>query len=81
MSDEVLMSNFQDDTDGTCGLTKNEVIKLLYNSDSSIELIAPEKFKSPIWERFRLVFYKGNYIYDFHGCECDTNNIQKAYSL
>lgn len=62
MSDEVLMSNFQDDTNGTCGLTKNEVIKLLYNSDSSIELIAPEKFKSPIWERFRLVFYKGNYM-------------------
>lgn len=54
------MSNFQDDeVDGSCGLTKNEVIKLLFNSDSSVELIAPEKFKSPIWERFRLVFYKG----------------------
>lgn len=64
MSDEVLMTNMQDDTtstDGTCGLTKNEVIKLLYNNDSSIELIAPEKFKSPIWERFRLVFYRGEF--------------------
>lgn len=61
MSDEELKINFQDDTisDGTCGLNKNEVIKLLFNQDTDIELIAPEKFKSPIWERFRLVFYKG----------------------
>lgn len=61
MSDEELRTNFHDDTvtDGTCGLNKNEVIKLLFNHDSDIELIAPEKFKSPIWERFRLVFYKG----------------------
>lgn len=66
MSDEVLMTNMQDDmsTDGTCGLTKNEVIKLLFNSDSSIELIAPEKFKSPIWERFRLVYYRGEFLLD-----------------
>jgi hypothetical protein len=75
------MSNFQDDsiTDGSCGLTKNEVIKLLYNSDSSVELIAPEKFKSPIWERFRLVFYKGNY--NFKVVSVDTNNIQKVYKV
>lgn len=59
--DEILMSNFQDETttDSSCSLSKNEVIKLLYNQDSDIELIAPEKFKSPIWERFRIVFYKG----------------------
>lgn len=64
MSDEDLRTNFQDDTvsDGACGLSKNEVIKLLYNHDSDIELVAPEKYKSPIWERFRLVFYKGKKI-------------------
>lgn len=64
--DEILMNNFQDETtDSSCSLSKNEVIKLLYNQDSDIELIAPEKFKSPIWERFRIVFYKGarlNYV-------------------
>ncbi|KAG5671621.1 hypothetical protein PVAND_001814 [Polypedilum vanderplanki] len=70
--DEVLMDNFnQEDstTESTCGsglgLSKNEVIKLLYNQDSEIELIAPEKFKSAIWERFRIIFYKGarlNYV-------------------
>lgn len=65
MNDEVLMDNFQEDSpndinESTCGgLSKNEVIKLLYNQDSEIELIAPEKFKSPIWERFRIIFYKG----------------------
>lgn len=62
MNDEVLMDNFQEDSanESACGgLTKNEVIKLLYNQDSEIELIAPEKFKSPIWERFRIIFYKG----------------------
>lgn len=61
--DDILMSNFQDEepsaTDSSYSLSKNEVIKLLYNQDSDIELIAPEKFKSPIWERFRIVFYKG----------------------
>lgn len=64
MNDEVLMDNFQDDaaTDSSCSLSKNEVIKLLYNQDIGIELIAPEKFKSPIWERFRIVFYKGEEI-------------------
>jgi hypothetical protein len=62
MNDEVLMDNFQEDSASeslTCGLSKNEVIKLLYNQDSEVELIAPEKFKSPIWERFRIIFYKG----------------------
>jgi hypothetical protein len=61
MNDEILMDSYQDDAivDNSCGLSKNEVIKLLYNQDNEIQLVAPEKFKSPIWERFRLVFYKG----------------------
>lgn len=62
MDDDVLVNNvnnYHDDASDTCGLTKNEVIKLLYNQDNSIALIAPEKFKSPIWERFRVVYYKG----------------------
>lgn len=40
-------------------LSKNELVKLLQHGDSNLSLIAPEKFKSPIWERFRIVFYKG----------------------
>lgn len=59
MDDDVLVNNYHDDANDSCGLTKNEVIKLLYNQDNSIALIAPEKFKSPIWERFRVVYYKG----------------------
>lgn len=45
--------------DSNCELSKNEVIKLLFNQDTQIDLIAPKKFKSPIWERFRLVYFKG----------------------
>lgn len=65
MNNEVLMDNFQEvesKQESLCSLSKNEVIKLLYNQNSDIELIAPEKFKSPIWERFRIVFYKGEYL-------------------
>lgn len=43
----------------SCELSKNDLIKLLQCGDENISLIAPEKFKSPIWERFRIVFYKG----------------------
>lgn len=50
--------------DSNCELSKNEVIKLLFNQDTAIDLIAPKKFKSPIWERFRLVYYKGKFVYD-----------------
>lgn len=59
MDDDVLVNNYHDDANDSCGLTKNEVIKLLYNQDNSIALVAPEKFKSPIWERFRVVYFKG----------------------
>lgn len=44
-----------------CELSKNEVIKLLLSQDTQIDLIAPKKFKSPIWERFRLVYFRGNF--------------------
>lgn len=76
MSDEDLRTNFQDDTvsDGACGLNKNEVIKLLFNHDSDVELVAPEKFKSPIWERFRLVFYKGKKKNEVM-CDRDTSTL------
>lgn len=43
----------------SCELSKNDLIRLLQSGDDNIALIAPEKFKSPIWERFRIVFYKG----------------------
>lgn len=46
----------------TSELTKNDVINKLFNGDCEISLVAPEKFKSPIWERFRLVFWKGIYV-------------------
>ena len=59
MSDEEILLTNDAQSEEASGLTKNEVIKLLFNGDNSIELIAPEKFKSPIWERFRLVYYKG----------------------
>lgn len=59
MDDEVSVKNYQEDLSDSCGLSKNEVIKLLYNQDQSVALVAPEKFKSPIWERFRVVYYKG----------------------
>lgn len=62
MDDDVLVNNFHDDANVSCGLTKNEVIKLLYNQDNNIALVAPEKFKSPIWERFRVVYFKGEFI-------------------
>jgi hypothetical protein len=55
--------------DSNCELSKNEVIKLLFNQDTAIDLIAPKKFKSPIWERFRLVYYKGKFhilMINFH---------------
>jgi hypothetical protein len=61
MDDDVLVNNYQDDVNESGGLSKNEVIKLLYNQDNSIALVAPEKFKSPIWERFRVVYYKGEF--------------------
>lgn len=59
MDNEILVNGYHDDASESCGLTKNEVIKLLYNQDNSVALVAPEKFKSPIWERFRVVYYKG----------------------
>lgn len=61
MDDDVSVNNYQDDLNESCGLSKNEVIKLLYNQDNSVSLVAPEKFKSPIWERFRVVYYKGEF--------------------
>lgn len=61
MDDDVLVNNYHDDVNESCGLSKNEVIKLLYNQDNSVALVAPEKFKSPIWERFRVVYYKGEF--------------------
>jgi hypothetical protein len=59
MDDDVLVDNYQDDVNESCGLSKNEVIKLLYNQDDSVALIKPEKFKSPIWQRFSVVYFKG----------------------
>lgn len=55
MGDDVSVNN----ANGSSELSKNELVKLLQHGDSNISLIAPEKFKSPIWERFRIVFYKG----------------------
>lgn len=55
MDDDVKVFNSND----SCELSKNDLIRLLQNGDNNIALIAPEKFKSPIWERFRIVFYKG----------------------
>lgn len=51
----------------TSELTKNDVINKLFNGDCEISLVAPEKFKSPIWERFRLVFWKGMFEMN-HSC-------------
>ena len=61
MDDDTLVNNYQEDVNESGGLSKNEVIKLLYNQDNSIALVAPEKFKSPIWERFRVVYFKGKF--------------------
>lgn len=58
MGDDVSMVN---NANGSSELSKNELVKLLQHGDSNISLIAPEKFKSPIWERFRIVFYKGEF--------------------
>lgn len=60
--------------DSNCELSKNEVIKLLFNQDTAIDLIAPKKFKSPIWERFRLVYYKGKFVYDEFEIWIQTTN-------
>jgi hypothetical protein len=59
MDDYQIDPHQEDVASDSCGITKNEVIKLLYNQDQSVALVAPEKFKSPIWERFRVVYYKG----------------------
>lgn len=56
MGDDVSMVS---NANGSSELSKNELVKLLAHGDSNLSLIAPEKFKSPIWERFRIVFYKG----------------------
>lgn len=47
-----------------CEVTKNDLVRLLQHGDNDIALVAPEKFKSPIWERFRIVYYKGEHIRD-----------------
>ena len=57
MEDDDLVTNHR--INSTCELSKNDLVKLLQHGDRDISLIAPEKFKSPIWERFRIVFYKG----------------------
>lgn len=39
-------------------LSKNEIINKLATLDTDLTLIYPEKVKSPIWERFRIICYK-----------------------
>lgn len=61
MDNDWIDNNDEDINDSNnCELSKNEVIKLLLSQDTQIDLIAPKKFKSPIWERFRLVYFRGN---------------------
>lgn len=55
MGDDALVIKYDD----SCELTKNDLVRLLQHGDGNISLVAPEKFKSPIWERFRIVHYKG----------------------
>lgn len=40
-------------------LSKTDLVSLLQQGDANITLNCPEKFKSSIWERFRIVYYKG----------------------
>lgn len=40
-------------------LSKTDLVTLLQQGDINITLNSPEKFKSSIWERFRIVYYKG----------------------
>lgn len=69
--DNDLIDNYEDINDtNDCELSKNEVIKLLLSQDTQIDLIAPKKFKSPIWERFRLVYFRGKISSYFKAFQC-----------
>lgn len=59
--DESSVNNNDDASVASCGLTKNDVIKLLFIRDKSLSLVQPEKFKSLIWERFRCIYYRGEF--------------------
>lgn len=64
-----------------CELSKNEVIKLLLSQDTQIDLIAPKKFKSPIWERFRLVYFRGNFYFCLIRFSINFNSVLDVCAL
>jgi hypothetical protein len=77
MGDDALVIKYDD----SCELTKNDLVRLLQHGDSNIALVAPEKFKSPIWERFRIVHYKGKSSPAFANAICSRLVIRESRSL